>query len=75
MSENAMKLDKITKVENAKKTLSEKGITFDELQNGHLKVDGINFWATSGKWYDAFNGEKGNGINSFIKYLKVSGTI
>lgn len=60
----------LLKVESAKQVFTEKGIIFRELVNGHLKVDTANFWATSEKWHDTKTDTRGQGINSFIKFLK-----
>lgn len=65
-----MKEKNLLKVKQAKQVFTERGIIFRELANGHLQVDTANFWATSDKWHDSKSGEKGAGINSFIKFLK-----
>ena len=70
-----LKQEKIEKVESIKSLFDKKGILFDELQNGHLKVDRINFWATSGKWFDPETNTKGNGLNSFFLHLKTHGVM
>lgn len=66
----AMNEKSLKKVNFAKDILNEKGIIFRELANGQLKVDTVNFWATTEKWHDSKANVKGQGINSFIKYLK-----
>ena len=60
---NSEKLNKV------KGILDQRGIIYDEYANGQLQVDGVNYWCTSQKWYDPKNGDKGVGINSFIKYI------
>jgi hypothetical protein len=58
------------KIEKAQDLFNQKGLIYDELSNGQLKVDTVNFWATTEKWYDPKTGTKGQGINSFFVYLK-----
>lgn len=58
------------KVEMAKSFLEKQNIFFTELNNGQLQVDGVNFWATTEKWYDPKTSERGKGMNTFIKYLR-----
>lgn len=65
-----MKEETLNRVTSAKSYLKEMGIFFRELNNGQLQVDGINFWATTEKWYDPKDNEKGIGMNSFLNYLK-----
>lgn len=73
--DTTMSTKNLLKVAKAKKVLDEHNIVYLELKNGHLKVDRINFWATTEKWYDEAKGIGGTGINSFIKYLKTIGII
>jgi hypothetical protein len=65
-----MKEKNQTKVSAAKSFLDKNNICYIEMNNGQMQVDGINFWATTGKWYNPKTSEKGEGINSFVKYLK-----
>lgn len=65
-----MNKSKLEKIKFAKQVFDERGIIYKELSNGHLKVDNVNFWATTEKWHDPKTGVKGQGINSFIHYLK-----
>ncbi len=65
-----MKDKKQAKLDLAKMALKEQGIYFIELANGQLQVDGINFWATKGKWYNPKTGEKGEGLHSFISHIR-----
>ena len=58
------------KLLNVKKEFDKRNIIYNELKNGQLQIDGINYWSTSGKFYNPKNGFKGNGMNSFLKYLK-----
>jgi len=74
-TDTTMSTKNLLKVAAAKKVLDEHNIIYFELKNGHLKVDRVNFWATTEKWYDTAIGIGGTGINSFIKYLKTIGTI
>ena len=66
---------KVNKVEAIKNALDNKGIFYTEMNNGQLKVDSVNIWATKEKWYDEKTGKKGQGFNSFILHLKDSGII
>jgi len=59
----------VSKLDKVKDILDKRDIIYDEYANGQLQVDGVNFWCTSQKWYDPKNGEKGVGMNSFIKYI------
>ena len=65
-----MNPDTLIKIEKSKRFLEENNILYVEYANGQLQVDGINYWATSEKWFDAGDNVKGKGLNSFIKYLK-----
>ena len=39
--------------------------------NGHIRVNGCDFWCTTGKWYNPKNGDKGDGgLRSFILMLE-----
>lgn len=58
------------KLKKVKSLLDKKDIFYDELPNGQLKVDSVNLWVTSEKFYDTKKGVKGQGINTFVKYLK-----
>lgn len=59
----------VSKVDKVKDILDKRDIIYNECANGQLQVDGVNYWCTSQKWYDPKSGEKGVGINSFIKYI------
>ena len=63
------------KLKKAKEFLDKKDIFYIELANGQLQVDTVNLWVTTEKFYDTKNGAKGQGINSFVKYLKDNGKI
>lgn len=71
----AMNEKSLIKVNFAKSVLNDKGIIFRELVNGQLKIDTVNFWATTEKWHDTKSGTKGQGINSFIRFLKENNII
>ena len=59
------------KLEEAKNTLDKSGYEYRELPNGQLQVNGINFWATSEKFHDPKSNYKGDGLRSFISYLRL----
>ena len=59
--------EKLRKVKNL---LDDKGIFYNTFANGQLQVDNVNLWVTSEKFYDTKTGYIGNGINSFLQYLK-----
>lgn len=62
---------KINKITEAKKTLNDLGIIFKEFPNGQLQVGSVNYYATTGKWWDSLNEVKGyGGLDSFIEYIK-----
>lgn len=67
--------NKIDRINYVKQVLQEKNIIFMEKMNGHLVVDGINIWATTEKWYDPFQNQKGKGMNSFLNHLEFLGYI
>ena len=58
------------RLDTAKEILNKNGVVYEEKSNGQLNIDKISFWATTGKWYDPGTGEKGNGINSLLTYLR-----
>lgn len=68
--EKKMNIKNEGKLEKIKEFLDKKGLFYIEMANGQLQIDGINFWATTEKFYDPKTGFKGQGINAFMKYLK-----
>lgn len=52
--------------------LKKKGHSVQTLNAGisHYRVSGVDFWATTGKFYDTKTGKKGRGVFSLIKYLR-----
>lgn len=58
------------KVDQVRKFLDNQGLFYQELNNGQFKIDRVNLWATTEKWYDEVKHVKGQGINSFLKYVK-----
>jgi len=52
--------------------LTSKGFQVETLNGAisHYRVDGVNFWGTTGTFYDQKNEVKGRGVFNFIKYLK-----
>ena len=65
-----MKESKVLMIKKAITILEGRYHLVDERANGHLKVNGMDFWATTGKWYDASTGKKGLGLRSFIEHLE-----
>lgn len=65
MKDNKQKL-----VDDAKQMLKDRLHLVEEKANGHLRVNGCDFWATSGKWYDPHTNEKGEGLRSFIQHIE-----
>lgn len=58
----------------ARQALTEKGIEFRSLNNDlHWVVGTINFYPTTGKWFDFENtGINGDGYKSLLRHLKPS---
>lgn len=67
--------NKIDRINYVKQSLDKHGIVYQERMNGHLVLDGMNFWATTEKWYDPFANIKGKGINSFLSHLNNLGYV
>lgn len=65
-----MKESKIKLVEESKQMLKDRMHLVEEKSNGHLRVCGCDFWATSGKWYDPIKNIKGEGLRSFIQHIE-----
>jgi hypothetical protein len=53
-----------------KDIFNNEGIKFIEYPNGQLKVDKVNFWCTTEKWYDEKLRIGNVGINSFLKHIR-----
>lgn len=51
--------------------LNDGGFSVETLNKGisHYRVNGVNFWATTGKFYDSKTGKKGRGVFNLIKYI------
>lgn len=66
MNENKLKM-----VEQAKEMLTNRMHIYEEKANGHLRVNGCDFWATSGKWFDPKENKRGQGgLREFIMYIE-----
>jgi len=63
---------KSSNLEKSKKILDDLGVDYQEYNMGiHLKVKGIDFWPSTGKWID---GKKhGRGVFNLIKRIKKIG--
>lgn len=61
---------KLNKIKRIKSIFDNEKIYYTEFANGHLKIDKVNFWCTSEKWYDEENRLSGVGLNSFLKYVR-----
>jgi hypothetical protein len=55
---------------NTIKILESRGYIVRKHNNGHIKIDDVNFWCTTEKIWDESNGYRGKGINNLLKYLK-----
>lgn len=55
------------------KFLQEQGIEYQTLNAGgaHYRVVGVDFWPTTGKFYDNRNGQKGRGVKELLKYIEL----
>ena len=57
----------------AKDELLKAGIKYQSLNNDlHWKVGSINFFPTTGRWTDEQKNESGQGLKSFIRYIKIN---
>ena len=58
--------------ENSLRLLDSLGIKYETLNKSisHYRISGINFWPTTGKYYDPKTGLKGRGVRNLIKELK-----
>ena len=65
-----MRENKNMLVAKAITVLEERLHLVEEKANGHLRVNNVDFWATTGKWYDAKTKARGLGLKSFIEYLE-----
>lgn len=64
-----MKKSKTERLNQVKQYLDSKDIFYIEMQNGLLRIDNIDLWATTGKWFNRKSGKRGVGVNSMIKEL------
>ena len=65
-----MKNEKNIKVECAVGLLKERNHLVEVKQNGHLRVSGCDFWATTEKYYNPQTGEKGKGFRNFLNMIE-----
>ena len=42
----------------------------EEKANGHIRVNGCDFWCTTEKYYNPKTEEKGNGLRNFIAMIE-----
>ena len=51
--------------------LRARGFAFKEMDapTAHYRVQGVNFWATTGTFIDPQNGFRGRGVFNLMKYL------
>lgn len=64
-----MNENKAARVSEVKQWLLGNGLFVRELPGGQLQVDGVNLWATTGRWHDPRTGQSGHGENSFLEYV------
>lgn len=65
-----MKENKQRLIDQAKEVLKERLHLVEEKAHGHLRVNGCDFWATTGSWYDPINKVKGIGLRDFISHIE-----
>lgn len=71
-----MKPSKERKIIEAVDALEYAGIEFKIYNNGvHFKIGSINFYPTTGKWFDEVTKDKGVGIDSLISLLSSAGQV
>ena len=65
-----MNENKANKTESIIKILQDRLHYVDIKANGHIRVNDVDFWCTTEKFYDAKADIKGKGLKSFIEYLE-----
>lgn len=63
---------KSTNLDNSVKLLMQKGVDIRRCTDFHYKIDGWDFWPSTGKFYNSKTAEKGRGVFNLIKKLKTS---
>ncbi|MFI3171131.1 MAG: hypothetical protein R3Y58_01985 [Eubacteriales bacterium] len=64
-----MKESKLLKVQQAIKDFVSMGYEVTEHANGHLRINGWNYWATTEKFYNPVTGDTGCGYVNFMEVL------
>lgn len=67
----AIKSSKQDLIDNVKEYLNNRDVFFVEKANGHLVIEGVNYWATKDKWHSPKESLSGVGINSLLKHLQL----
>ncbi len=65
-----MDKSKELKVQTAIEMLKSRLHLVEVKENGHLRVAGCDFWATTEKYYNPKTGEKGVGLRKFINMIE-----
>ena len=65
-----MDKSKELKVQTAIDMLKDRMHLVEIKENGHLRVSGCDFWATTEKYYNPKTGEKGNGFRKFLTMIE-----
>lgn len=61
---------KENKTNNIIKILQDRLHYVEQMANGQIKVNGVDFWCTTEKFWDAKAKVKGRGLKNFIEYLE-----
>lgn len=68
-----MKPSKLQRLNDSVDALEFAGIEFKTYNNGvHFKIGSINFYPTTGKWFDEVTENKGVGIDNLIRLISKS---
>lgn len=62
-----------TKEEQVKKAISTLESRFHLVQvmnEWQIRVNRVDFWPTTGKWYDSVEGKKGVGMRTYLNYIE-----
>lgn len=57
-------------LKNSLSILDEHGYTLEELSHCHYRIGDIDFWPSTGKFYNLATGEKGRGVENLIALIR-----
>jgi len=65
-----MEVAKQTKTDDAIALLKGRLHLVEVKKNGHIRVNGCDFWCTSEKFYNPKTDQRGTGLRNFIKMIE-----